>query len=93
MKVKPGDIVKEYDMGGPKRHLASYLIIEAGEPLAPCASRWTSETFKCMCLVNNVQANDDKPGELMILHEDWINSEADASQRYLRIFWKVNNES
>ena len=91
MRVKPGDIVEEYSMKSPKHHLASYLIIEAGEPFKE-ACRRTSETFKCMCLINNVQANADKAGDITILKGDWINNKAEASQRYLQIFWKVNNE-
>jgi len=91
MKVKPGDIIKEYSTRAPKRHLASYLIIEAGEPFKE-ACRRTSETFKCLCLINNVETIDDKPGDTTILKGDWINSEAEALDKIWSSFWKVNNE-
>ena len=102
MKVKPGDIIKEYSTRAPKRHLASYLIIEAGEPIiARTGTKYqlfkegcerSPKTFKCMCLVNNVETIDDKPGDTTILKGDWINSEAEALDKIWSSFWKVNNE-
>ena len=94
MKVRPGDIINEYgtNAGIPHPLLSSYLIIEEGEPLKE-ACRRTPETFKCLCLINNVETINDKPGDIITLRGDWISSEDEAKTKIWTSFWEVNNEA
>ena len=93
MKIKPGDIINEYgtNAGQPHPLLSSYFIIEEGYPTKEVCRR-SPGTFRCLCLINNVETINDKPGDIVMLKEDWISSEDEAKAKIWTSFWEVNDK-
>jgi hypothetical protein len=92
LEVKVGQIINEYSMQEPTMLFCSYFVLERSKDIGE-ACRRTPKTFRCFCLYSHAphtfNNGTDKPGEIVILRGDWINSKELALERSWPTYWAI----